>query len=184
MRTVIGSAYLVAGAVLGLSTAIWAVDRFGSAAASADGVWRKWDFVGRNSNNPYSLAHYLISGRMPPAAGQMREFTAVRSSDGALLSAACVYDLYADPAPDSWWSMAAYSEGPAGAEAHGLITSDTTINENDGSVRVTFAPQPFGGNWARAPKTGYFYILFTISEASPSGAAVTEPLFRIERSGC
>lgn len=184
MRLVIGSAYLVAGAVVGLSSAIWAVDYYGSATADADSIWQSWDFVGRNNANPYSLAHYLISGRLPPAAGQMREFSAQRSSDGAPLDAACSYELFSDPAPDGWWSMAAYATGKTDQRSDGLITADTTINEHDGSLRVTVAPRPAGGNWVRSPGSGSFSILYTVSESSPSQVVVTSPLFTIERNGC
>jgi hypothetical protein len=183
-RMIGGSLFLTAGVLAGMASAVSAIELYGATPVAPDSIWQIWDVSAGGSPQPYSLAHYLIAGRFPPAAGQMREFSAQRATDGSFITAVCDYVLTAKPAPGGWWSMAAYASGRAAPPANALITSDTAIAENDGSVRLVVSRYPASGNWVRPPVAGNFTLLYTVAESSPSLSHAEIPVFTIDRGRC
>lgn len=185
MRRIIGGGlFLVAGAVAGLASAVSAIEIYGAGSTEAGSVWQSWDVSAVDDAHPYSLAHFLMAGRFPPATGQVREYSTRYATDGSSLSANCEYVLTAKSAPVEWWSIAAYASGLAVGSANATITSDSAIAEHDGSMKLTVSRFPASGNWLRPPVAGGFTLLYTVAVPSPSQSKGRFPVFTIERGKC
>jgi hypothetical protein len=179
-----GSIFLVAGALLGLGSAVAAIELYSATPVDPASPWVSWDVSPTSKIRPYALDHYLMAGRFPPAAGQMREFAAQRTDDGAVLSGACSYVLVAKIAPPIWWTLAAFSGNSPSKAANAVITADTAVAESDGSIHLAISQTPVSGNWIKPPPVSGFTLLYTIAEPSSNLARAALPVFAIERNGC
>lgn len=179
-----GSLFLVAGVLAGLASAIAAIELYSATPVEPASPWLSWDVSPGSKVRPYALDHYLMAGRFPPAAGQMREFAAQEASDGGTLNGSCNYVLAAKAAPTLWWTMAVFAGGSSGPAPNAVITADTAVAENDGSLRLSVSRLPASGNWIRPPSTNNFTLLYTIAEPSSNLSQGPLPMFTIERSGC
>jgi hypothetical protein len=179
-----GTVFLVAGALLGLGTAVAAIELYSATPVDPASPWVSWDVSPSSKIRPYALDHYLMAGRFPPAAGQMREFAAQRTDDGKALSGACSYVLVAKTAPPLWWTLAAFSGNSSSETANAVMTADTAVTESDGSIRLAVSPTPVSGNWIKPPPVSGFTLLYTIAEPSSNLARAALPSFAIERNGC
>ncbi|MBI2720383.1 MAG: DUF1214 domain-containing protein [Rhizobiales bacterium] len=181
-RVVSGSLYLAVGALAGVGSAVGAIEIYGAVPVAPESPWMSFEVSPNSPVQPYAVAHFLMAGRLPPALGQMREFTSQRSSDGGVLSSACDYELVAAPAPAQWWSLSASGGGKS--EPDTVITADMAIAENDGSVRVVVSRNANPGNWIRPPAGEAFTLTYMVAEASTSQAGGVLPAFAIARSRC
>lgn len=179
-----GSIFLVGGFLAGLGSAIAAIELYSATPVEPGSPWQSWDISLGNRARPYALDHYLIDGRFPPAAGQMREFAANAASDGGALNGACSYVLSAEVAPSLWWTIGIFSSGSSTLVPNAVITADTAVVESDGSLRLAVSRTASSGNWIRPPSAGGFTLLYTIAEPSSNLSRSPLPLFTIERSGC
>ncbi|MBC8036283.1 MAG: DUF1214 domain-containing protein [Rhizobiales bacterium] len=179
-----GFIFLLAGALAGLASAVAAIELYSANPVEPASPWHSWDVSPNSKVRPYALDHYLMAGRFPPAAGQMREFAAQQASDGAALNGACNYVLAAKAAPTLWWTLAVFSSGNSTAAPNAVITADTAITEGDGSLRVAVSRSPSSGNWVRLQSAEGFTLLYTIAEPSSNLSRGPLPMFTIERSGC
>jgi hypothetical protein len=175
---------VVAGILAGLASAVAAIELYSATAVAPESPWLSWDISADSKVRPYALDHYLMAGRFPPAAGQMREFSAQKASDGSALDGTCGYTLTVSPAPALWWTMSVSSSGSTGIAPNAVITADTAIAENDGSLRIAVSRMPVSGNWIRPPSTNDFTLLYMIAEPSSNFSRGPLPMFTIERSGC
>jgi hypothetical protein len=183
-RVVSGTAYLALGALAGLTSALASIDSFGNYQVEKDSPWQGRDLSPSSRAHPYSLAHFLTAGRLPPATGQMLEFVAQRSNDGNVLSAECRYLLTAaKPNTPRWWSLLAAS-GSGSHENAALISSETAVTENDGSIVVAVSHQPSSGNWIQSPANGAFTLTYTMADPATVSRRRTPPAFSIKRVGC
>ncbi len=178
-----GSIFLVAGALAGLASAIAVIEFYSATPVEPGSPWRSWDVSPDSNVRPYALDHFLMAGRFPPAAGQMREFSAHATSEG-VLSGTCNYLLTAKQAPSLWWTLAVFSSESSGPAHNTVLTADTAVTESDGSLRVAVSRSPSTGNWIRPPSASGFTILYTIAEPSSDLSRGPPPMFAIERSGC
>ena len=184
MNTIInGSIAIVAGILAGLASAVAAIELYSATPVEPESPWRSWDVSANSRIRPYALDHYLMSGRFPPAAGQMREFSTHRTSDGGTLNGACDYVLVAKAAPSSWWTLAAFSDNSNSA-SNAVITADTAVAESDGSIHLSVSHSPASGNWIRSPSGSNFTLLYTVAEPSSNRARSVLPIFTVERVGC
>ncbi len=175
---------LVAGIMAGLASAVAAIEFYSATPVGPESPWLSWDVSADSNVRPYALDHYLMAGRFPPAAGQMREFAAQKASDGSALNGSCSYVLTANPAPTLWWTVSVSSSGSSGTAPNAVITADTAITETDGSLRLAVSRMPVSGNWIRPSSTNDFTLLYTIAEPSSNFSRGPLPMFIIERSGC
>ena len=182
-RMIVAPLILLAGALAGLASAIAGIELYAATPAAPGSPWQTWD-SGTGQGQPYALGHYLLSGRFPPAAGQMREFSSRSADDGSALNAACDYVLASKSPPPLWWSMATFAGSRAGGQSNAVITADTAIAESDGSMRLNVSRLPSGGNWIRPVASGSFALIFTVAEPSPNSPHQATPLFSIERGAC
>ncbi|MGH6854247.1 MAG: DUF1214 domain-containing protein [Aestuariivirga sp.] len=179
-----GSIAVTAGALAGLASAVAAIELYSATPVEPASPWHSWDVSADSNIRPYALDHYLMSGRFPPAAGQMREFSTNRASDGATLNGACDYVLVAKAAPATWWTLAAFSGSSSSAPSNAVITADMAVAESDGSIRLSVSRSPASGNWIRPSSSSGFTLLYTIAEPSSSRSRAPLPMFAIDRSGC
>ena len=179
-----GSIFLAAGALAGLASAVATIELYSATPVEPASPWQSWDVSPGSKIRPYALDHYLMAGRFPPAAGQMREFAAQKASDGGALNGACNYVLAAKAAPPLWWTLAAFSGSSSNAVSNTVITADTAVIESDGSIRLAVSRSPVSGNWIKPPSASSFTLLYTIAEPSSSLSREPLPMFAIERSGC
>jgi len=179
-----GFIFLLGGFLAGLGSAIAAIELFSAVPIEPESPWHSWDISASNRIRPYALDHYLMAGRFPPAAGQMREFAAKAANDGAALNGACSYLLMAKTAPSLWWTMGVFASGSTGFAPNAVITADTAVVESDGSLRLAVSRLPASGNWIKSSSSTEFTLLYTIAEPSSNFSREPLPLFTIERSGC
>ncbi|MFT3989729.1 DUF1214 domain-containing protein [Aestuariivirga sp.] len=183
MRRTFGGPIIVAlGALAGLASAGAAITFLGVEPAVKGGPWDYRDIAPTDKASPYTLGHYLIGGRVPPASGQMRELQATRDNSGNTLDGDCDFILEAKQAPTLWWSIAATS-GPA-RDPRGVISSDTAVAEADGRVVITVSRLPQTGNWLRPPSGSDYTLLYTIATPSAASSTAALPLFTITKGGC
>jgi hypothetical protein len=183
-RALGGSIYLAAGALVGLVSAIMAVDSLSSTQVRRDSSWQMWDAGGTSRKAYYATAHYLLAGRLPPAPGQMKEMSASRDSEGKSIDASCTYVVSGRPSGLIWWSLAAAGGGNATPNVSGIITSDSTIFESDGSLVITVSAAPHPGNWIRPPAADRFDMLFTGASTPGTERGIALPELTISRSAC
>lgn len=179
-----GLIFLLGGFLAGLGSAIAAIEFYSAVPVELGSPWQSWDISANNNARPYALDHYLMAGRFPPAAGQMREFAANTANDGNSLTGACSYMLVANPAPPLWWAIGIFSSGTSSPITNGVISADTAVIEGDGSLRLAVSRFPASGNWIRPPSATEFTLLYTIAEPSSDLFRGSTPMFTIERSGC
>ena len=175
--------FVAAGAMAGLASAVAAIEYSNTSRRDSESPWQSWE-IAPGSADPYALDHYMLAGRFPPAAGQLRELSTQRTSDGKTLNAACEYVLTANTAPNSWWSLAAYSGRGASPAAGAVLSSDMAIQESDGSLRLTVSRIPASGNWLRPPSAGGFTLIYTTAQISPGRTESAEPVFTVEQARC
>jgi hypothetical protein len=179
-----GGIYLAAGGLLGLMSAVMAVDRLGAAAPVAGSAWTSWSDGSGSGLTFYANAHYLLGGRLPPAPAQVEEFSATRDSGGTALDSRCTYVVEGKMAGLPWWSLATGSTGGTAARIAGLIDSSSAVVESDGLLRVTLAPAPRAGNWIATPPERSFELLFTAVAGGARGPHAAAPPLAITRSSC
>jgi hypothetical protein len=175
---------MAAGALAGMASAVWSIELYGSGRAAPGSTWQSWDVSSDNGSHPYSMAHFLMAGRFPPAEGEMLEFSTQQASDGSALSGRCDYLLTVKQAPTGWWSIAAYAAGVTSPPFNSVITSDTIIAEHDGTVKLSVSRSPTGGNWVEPPVPGGFVLLYTVAEPAPSQSAGVVPQFTVQKAKC
>ena len=173
--------FLLGGALAGVASAYAAVQMLGLEAISSGSPWQVRNVAATAAVHPYTVAHYLLRGRLPPSGGQFVEFTASGDEAGNALTAACDYvlTLPGDKQP-GWWSIT--SEGDAEVE-NATAMSSAIVAEADGSVRLTASPYPQPGNWIATPRSGRYSLLYTASRAE-AGSAGAVPAFTIAKGRC
>jgi hypothetical protein len=179
-----GSIYLAVGALVGLVSAVLAVDSLSSTPVRKGSNWEIWDASGTSRKAFYATAHYLLGGRLPPAPGQMLEMTAERDSDGQDIAASCTYVVSGKISGLAWWSLATTTSNSATPHVSAILTSDSSILESDGTLVITVSASPRPGNWLRPPEARKFALLFTAASDTGTGKRNTLPDLTISRSAC
>ena len=113
MRQIVSAPFFIAGGALaGVASAYVAAQMLGTTAAAVDSNWKSRDISAASAVHPYTIAHFLLAGRLPPSVGQFVELSADRDAEGQPVTAACIYtlSLKAGKAPH-WWSLSAYAGG-------------------------------------------------------------------------
>jgi hypothetical protein len=161
---------LLIGGLGGIASAHWAIDR---AASAASGSWRTW--IG---NSPYTSAHYLLEGRLPPARGVDLIYEADKDTEGRPLAGTCDYALSGSALAARWWRVST----PGSDEA---VASSGAIGEPDGTVRLVMSNSTRPGNRLSPGNTGQYTLYLTLKADAPrrSGVSIVQ-LPRIVQEGC
>ncbi len=168
------------GGGLGLVTAARAIDTGVAGISTTYGQWLTWPSAGRQDEDPYTRAHFLLDGRLPISTFEATEFETAVDAAGKPLEASCTYVLEGPLPPSRWWSL--WTEpGPEGSAG---ITSQAAVLEPDGTIRVMLSPSPQPGNWVKTAGGGYRVYLRAYSAgvlARKPGAEPPLPQVRLER---
>ncbi|MCB1378989.1 MAG: DUF1214 domain-containing protein [Alphaproteobacteria bacterium] len=187
-RLLNGPAFLVAGLIMGVASAVVAVDSFGNSLVEAGSPWQGRAIPASGRASPYVTAHYLLDGRLPQPAGQMIEFSAISDNAGNRITSSCIFRLVmTKEAQPRWWSVTALGNVADRKLAQTVVTSDTVVAEADGEIRIVVSRDPQAGNWLMAPRSGAYSLLYTASHETSlalTGAAGRPALLSINREGC
>jgi hypothetical protein len=178
-----GSIFLAGGAAIGALSAFLAIQNAGVEPAASGSPWLSRAAGLAGNAGYYTRAHYLLYGRLPPAAGQLNEASAETDSEGQSLSTSCNYVLTSTGPLPKWWSIAAIASMDESVSRQAISDADSVIRETNGSVQIQVAPYPQPGNWLKAPASRSFTLLYSaVPLGGPPATAV--PPFNITREGC
>ena len=181
------------GTLLGIASAYFMVERDQPLVAVTIGPWSTYPKAGTAEADPYSVAIYTRSARVPLASGEGVALTARTDSDGNGLDASCVYRISGrTPQARLWTLTATDTHGHLKKTGAGrtFLTSQQLLWREDGNFVVMAAQTPRSGNWlplAIGPSADRS-LLFVLrlydapvtTESSLNGAEM--PI--IERLGC
>ena len=181
--------FLIVSLTVGIGSARWLIARSAETVPLAVGSWRIWADDSDGANGPYEAAHYFLSGRLPPAANQLRIYETAEDDDGALLDGDCIYTVSGPAHGAHWWEVAIVDplNGPLlqnGSRMSG-VSSAQIVSNADGSFDVTIAREPKPGNWISPGGLARFWLAVSLRAAKPRDAI--EPaavLPRIIRRQC
>jgi hypothetical protein len=177
------------GAVVGIASAQWMVERSATAMPAGDGAWQAWLSSYRGNLNPYVNAHHILLGRLPPSAGQEFVFETERDEQGGALFADCAYVVTGRAPGARWWQLSvAGMDGalpqPGDARA-GAISSAHVIGEPDGSFRISILRAPSPGNWISPGGLSTFKLYLKVRPGLGNAEATSIiALPRVERGAC
>lgn len=178
------SLFFAAGLILGLASALGAIETLGSQPAEEGSTWTLKELSSSAAAFPYSRNSYLLSGRLPPPDSQMLEYAAAKDDKGSGLSSRCDYVVTLKQPPPAWWSLAAYSGGDAAGAGRALIAADSVIAEPDGTLKFSVSANPQTGNWIRPPSSGGFTLLLSVAQAASPDSDEWSALPAIEQVRC
>lgn len=175
---------IFAGLVLGVVSAQWSIEKTATAMTAGGGPWKSWFSGTASIRDPYANAHYLMTGRLPPALGQELLFEATQDDDGAALDASCDYVLSGPRLAARWWQLALADEKTDDTVAAAL-SSQSLIGEPDGSIRIQISQTPKAGNWINPGDISRFVMVLKVKPGSGLNApASIVSLPRIKREAC
>ncbi|WP_417684685.1 DUF1214 domain-containing protein [Roseibium sp.] len=143
-------AVLFAGALLGIATAYVAIERERPFLAVNIGPWSSYPKAGTADADPYSVAIYTRSARVPLASGEGLALSARFDSSGRDLDPGCSYRISGTTPTARLWTLTASDihgrlQKSVAGRVH--ISSDTLLRRDDGSFSVTASRTPHSGNW-------------------------------------
>lgn len=184
----IGIAIAIA-AILGLTTAWFAVDRgylFGSVRI---GDWTAWPDVGSASADPYSLAMLARTGEVPLGTGEGIAFTATSDSDGRPLTGRCTYSLVGQTPAARLWTLTVYDEDGrlmANAARRSGFQSREILRRPDGSFEIAVSPEVQPGNWLPVGRVDRFRLVLRLYDTplTSGGMPADSTMPAIIRGAC
>lgn len=158
---------VIAG-VAGIVSAHMAMGTRVEPVTASDLSWQVWQSP-EGGDDPYLIARFLMSGRLPPPRGPALEFEASADKEGRPFASTCVYRLTFKNEDWRWWSL----EVPGG----GIVTSTAAIADSDGTVRISLSALPQPGNWLTTPYGSGFRLMMRVLPTAD--AAVPPPAERL-----
>jgi len=158
--------FLIIGLTLGVGSARWLIARSASAVPLGTGAWKIWSPERDNGDDPYGIAHYFLSGRLPPAANQVRIYETEEDDDGALFDGDCIYTVSGPSQAARWWEIAVIDPqaGPRfeSDERMSGISSAQIVNNPDGNFNITIARDPMPGNWISPGDLSHYSVAVSL----------------------
>lgn len=190
MRFLFDLAIAVAvAAVLGLSTAWYAVDRgvpFGSVAI---GDWIAWPDLGSANADPYSIAMLARSGEVPLGTGEGLAFEATVDHQGRPLSGNCRYRVSGQTPPARMWTLAAYDATgklmATQARRQGFHSREI-LRRPDGGFDIVVSTEVAPANWLPIAGVDRFKLVFRLYDTplTTSTEAIASTMPDIIREAC
>ena len=190
MRTVLRwTASVVLAVLLGLGSAIWAIQAGTAARAVGNGAWQTSRETGSAEASMYVRAQVAAAGLLALNQSEAMYYRAAVDDAGQPLDGSCDYLVEGRDPPTRWWSLTAY------AADHYLIAnpadrysfSQTTVaREADGGFRILVSAEPREGNWLPVAAGAPFDLTLRLYNPSPGLIAdlAGAPLPRIARLEC
>lgn len=184
---------VIVGVLLGISSAYIAIERERPFLAVTIGPWSAYPKAGTPEADPYSVAIYTRSARIPMAPGEGLTLTARSDSSGASLNPSCTYEIVGTTPIARLWTLTANNR-------HGrlfdTIAGRPSINSRqilygaNGAFRIIASPNPHSGNWLPLAQhlgtVDGLMLTFRLYDApiTTSSALANAPMPAINRIGC
>ena len=166
---------LFGGALAGLASAEFALDRQVSGDVVRAGPWEMRSGESLVTADPYERAERARSGTIPLASGEGFTMIARRDSSGEPLSGRCVYLVTGATPAARFWSLSLFDvEGrPVQNEAQRNSFNSTEVTRDaQGGFSISVAAQVQAGDWLPAPERGGFVLLLRLYD-TPIGAGAS-----------
>jgi len=185
---------VIAGAILGLGSALWMAGLWPDRSKMAFGDidvhgWRSDFAIGSEAVDPYTRARVARHGLLALAQSEAVYFTRNTDDGSAPLREGCSYRLSGGAMPAGWWSVTLY-------DAQSLLPANTdealsidASQAGEGAWSAVIAPQRPAGTdaWISSRKAGNFDLTLRLYMPAPEllakPNAVLDPP-RIERLSC
>ncbi|MEJ8473932.1 DUF1214 domain-containing protein [Roseibium algae] len=141
---------LFAGSMLGIASAYVLIERERPFLAVNIGPWSAYPKAGTSEADPYSVAIYTRSARVPLASGEGLALTARTDSAGASLDPACIYSISGRTPTARLWTLTATDANGRLMKTladRSSLNSGQILHSEDGSFNITAASSPHSGNW-------------------------------------
>lgn len=148
---------LVVGTLLGISSAYFMIERERPFIAQRIGPWTTNLKAGTSKADPYSVAIYTRSARIPLAQGEGLALVARQDSNGNTLDPACTYKIVGKTPTARLWTLSAgddhgnLRETLAGRNS---LASWELLRKEDDRFDITASATPSSGNWLPLAKPG------------------------------
>lgn len=180
-RFIWASVYIAGGIAAGCFSAFAVIQSAGVEEVEPGLPWLSRAEALADKEDFYARAHYLLSGRLPPAAGQITEAVAETDSKGNPLTGSCVYRIASTGPLPRWWSIGIIGGGGDGSPLQSTVDSASVIGRPDGGVEIAAYPSPRPGNWLQSPTLRRFSVIYSALPRGPDAAA---PPFTITAEDC
>lgn len=180
----------VAGVLLGLASAWWAVTR-AAQLGDAAGPWRVSLLAGSAQADALTRARVARGGLLALNREETMYFVASTDSAGAPLRSRCSYRVSGAPPEARWWSLTAYADDFflfADDQHRYSVSSANAALDAQGRFALRTGPQPpAGATEPWLPTPGDRGLVLTLRVYNPSAALQAQPQSlqppRIERQG-
>jgi hypothetical protein len=164
-------AILLVALLIGVGSAVWAIESFTKAHALKVGAWTGNPLVGSVQADMYLRAAIARIGLFALSRTEAIYYTAFTDDNGEPLRPECDYILEGGDLPARWWSITAYDKD------HFLIPNDldrysynmkNLRRDEQGRFKIHLSRTPKEGNWLPAPKGGTLSITLRAYNPAPA----------------
>lgn len=153
----------------GLGSSWLMIEKGSRLTTKTHGPWVTWTAAGRADADPYTRAHFLRRGILPPSSIFSQTFQAATDGAGALLHSSCEYTIEGDEPQGSFWSLAVFDDKgrliPNPADRH-AFNSATVVRPPNGGLEVALSRNARPGNWLPTGGAGRLTLQLTVDEAN------------------
>lgn len=184
----------VLGVLLGLLSAVYAIENAIAAGSVRNGQWHTNSNVGSPDASIYLRAAIAVKGLLGLRQQEVIYFLAETDADGSPLTAECDYNLVGISPDARWWSVTVYGEDnfliDNDWDLYSASAASLAITE-DGSFTIRLSAEKQPGDWIPTagsgdPADSSFDV--TLRLYNPSAVVyrnlATTPLPRISRLAC
>lgn len=128
------------------------------------GPWQSWQSVGQSDADPYTNAHFILTGTLPLPADVAETYFSSKDTDGKALHSSCDYIVVGSPQSFILWSFAVFNskgqliKNPSNRYS---FTNKTAALNDDGRFTLILSRTAKPGNWLPTAGAGYLSVVFT-----------------------
>ncbi|WP_421724270.1 DUF1214 domain-containing protein [Bauldia sp.] len=176
-------------AVVGLTSAWFAIERGYIFGAVSSGEWTAWLSAGASDADPYAMAHLARTGEVPLGAGEGLAFNTAVDHDGEPLTGGCTYRIVGQTPAARLWTLTAYdAEGRlmANPAQRSGFHSREIVRRPDGSFDIAVSSDVQSGNWLPVDPSGDFTLTLRLYDTplTTGGTLVDSDMPAIRREAC
>lgn len=180
MKSSIGSAVLLVGAVAGYITGQQSLGRAGQVAV-ADSKWVQEVLSPKDTYALYAAGRFRSMGQLPPSRATQL-FMRVDDDEGNVLRSSCSYQFSGHEPEARWWSV---NVAPAaGAAAVASLTARDVVLTSDREFSLSISKHASPGNWLQTGEIGNMRIILILNEPYPTGKGIGAELPTLKRLAC
>lgn len=176
---------MLAGGVLGIGSALFAVDIVYKSETETTGPWRAQPERELATTNRWVRTATTLSGTWVAAPAGAREWTTLTDSDGERLDGGCTYYLIGKPQTSALWSVTLYDNDhqlPDVGNRKTHVFAGDVRPDGQGQVQLQAGGPDQGGAWLPAG-TGPFSLTYRTYGESAGGDG-NLPFLSIHRGDC